>query len=144
MWWIGKVPTALPKTGYEGTAELRANTGARGRGGAYSLTGGAGHLAVRVEGAGRRCGRLPRGLRLGAEGEATRKVPGSFNATDTGSVGLSWVGERRLPGRGLHPPARPSTGLPGHNHGFEDCHTQGWGNASALRRPCGRRRWPRP
>ena len=87
----GKVPTAIPQKGYEGSAELRANTGAREGAGALSLTGGAGNLAVHVEGVARDAGDYRVGKGWAPEGEATRKVPGSFNRTDTGSVGLSWV-----------------------------------------------------
>ncbi len=42
----GKIPTAIPQKGYEGSAELRANSGAREKAGAFSLTGGTGNLAV--------------------------------------------------------------------------------------------------
>ncbi len=43
----GKIPTAVPQKGYEGGAELRANSGAREKAGAFSLTGGAGNLLSR-------------------------------------------------------------------------------------------------
>ena len=120
----GKVPTAIPQKGYEGSAELRANAGAREGAGALSLTGGAGNLAVHVEGVARDAGDYRVGKGWAPEGEATRKVPGSFNRTDTGSVGLSWVGERGYLGAAYtHQTAK--YGLPGHNHSFEGCHTHG-------------------
>lgn len=120
----GKVPTAIPQKGYEGSAELRANTGAREGAGAFSLTGGAGHLAVHVEGVARDAGDYRVGKGWAPEGEATRKVPGSFNRTDTGSVGLSWVGERGYLGA-AYTRQTAKYGLPGHNHSFEGCHTHG-------------------
>ena len=120
----GKVPTAIPQKGYEGSAELRANTGAREGAGALSLTGGAGHLAVHVEGVARDAGDYRVGKGWAPEGEATRKVPGSFNRTDTGSVGLSWVGERGYLGA-AYTRQTAKYGLPGHNHSFEGCHTHG-------------------
>ena len=120
----GKVPTAIPQKGYEGSAELRANTGAREGAGALSLTGGAGNLAVHVEGVARDAGDYRVGKGWAPEGEATRKVPGSFNRTDTGSVGLSWVGERGYLGA-AYTRQTAKYGLPGHNHSFEDCHTHG-------------------
>lgn len=120
----GKVPTAVPSKGYEGSAELRANSGAREGAGAFSLTGGTGPLAVHVEGLQRDSGdyRVGRGWTPG--GEASRKVPGSFNRTDSASLGLSWVGERGYLGAAY---TRQSAryGLPGHQHSFEGCHADG-------------------
>ena len=120
----GKIPTAIPQKGYEGSAELRANSGAREKAGAFSLTGGAGNLAVHVEGVARDAGDYRVGKGWAPEGEATRKVPGSFNRTDTGSVGLSWVGERGYLGA-AYTRQTAKYGLPGHNHSFEGCHTHG-------------------
>ncbi len=120
----GKVPTAVPAKGLEGSAELRANTGAREAAGAFSLTGGTGNLAVHVEGVARDAGDYRVGKGWAPEGEATRKVLGSFNRTNTGSVGLSWVGERGYLGAAYTRQAA-KYGLPGHNHSFEGCHTHG-------------------
>jgi iron complex outermembrane receptor protein len=120
----GKVPTAVPAKGLEGSAELRANTGAREGAGAFSLTGGTGNLAVHVEGVARDAGDYRVGKGWAPEGEATRKVLGSFNRTNTGSVGLSWVGERGYLGAAYTRQAA-KYGLPGHNHSFEGCHTHG-------------------
>ncbi|MDD2846643.1 MAG: TonB-dependent receptor [Rhodoferax sp.] len=120
----GKIPTALPRKGYEGSTELRANSGAREGAGAFSLTGGAGNLAVHVEGLQRDAGDYRVGSGWAPGGESTRKVPGSFNRTDSASLGLSWVGERGYLGAAY---TRHSAryGLPGHNHGFEGCHAHG-------------------
>ena len=120
----GKVPTAVPEKGYEGSAELRANTGAREGAGAFAITGGAGNLAVHVEGVARDAGDYRVGKGWAPEDEATRKVPGSFNRTHTGSVGLSWVGDRGYLGAAYTRQAA-QYGLPGHNHGYEGCHTHG-------------------
>lgn len=120
----GKVPIAVPEKGYEGSAELRANSGAREGAGAFSLTGGTGNLAVHVEGVARDAGDYRVGKGWAPEGEPTRKVLGSFNRTDTGSVGLSWVGERGYLGA-AYTRQTAKYGLPGHNHGFEGCHTHG-------------------
>jgi iron complex outermembrane receptor protein len=120
----GKVPTAVPEKGYEGSAELRANTGAREGAGAFSLTGGAGHLAVHVEGVARDASDYRVGKGWAPEGEPTRKVLGSFNRTDTGSVGLSWVGDQGYLGA-AYTRQTAQYGLPGHNHSFDGCHTHG-------------------
>ena len=116
----GKVPTAIPKKGYEGSAELRANTGAREGAGAFSLTGGSGNLAVHVEGVARDAG----DYRVGSGWSQGHKVQGSFNRTDTGSMGLSWVGDRGYLGA-AYTRQTAKYGLPGHNHSFEGCHTHG-------------------
>ena len=115
-----KVPTAVPAKGYEGSAELRGNTGARERAGAFALTGGAGNLAVHVEGVARDAG----DYRVGTGWAGGNKVLGSFNRTDTGSVGLSWVGDRGYLGA-AYTRQTARYGLPGHNHSFEGCHTHG-------------------
>ena len=116
----GKIPTAVPEKGYEGSAELRANSGAREGAGAFSLTGGTGNLAVHVEGVSRDAG----DYRVGKGWAGGDKVPGSFNRTDTGSVGLSWVGDRGYLGA-AYTRQTANYGLPGHNHSFEGCHTHG-------------------
>jgi hypothetical protein len=79
---------------------------------------------VHVEGVARDAGDYRVGKGWAPEGEATRKVPGSFNRTDTGSVGLSWVGERGYLGA-AYTRQTAKYGLPGHNHSFEGCHTHG-------------------
>ncbi|HCL85570.1 MAG TPA: TonB-dependent receptor [Comamonadaceae bacterium] len=116
----GKVPTAIPEKGYEGSAELRAGSAAHEKAGAFAITGGAGHIAVHAEAA----GRSSSDYRVGKGWEGGARVPGSFNDTSTGSVGLSWVGSRGYLGLAV---TRQNAryGLPGHSHGFEDCHTHG-------------------
>ena len=115
-----KIPTAIPARGYEGSVELRAGSGAGEKTGAFQLTGGAGNLAVHVEGLARDAG----DYRVGSGWAGGRKVDGSFNRTDTGSAGLSWIGEQGYLGLAYtHQTAK--YGLPGHNHGFEGCHTHG-------------------
>lgn len=120
----GKVPTAIPQKGLEGSAELRAGSGAREGAGAFALTGGTGNLAVHVEGAARDAGDYRVGKGWALDGEPARRVPGSFNRTDTGSVGLSWVGERGYLGAAYTRQAA-RYGLPGHSHAYEGCHTHG-------------------
>jgi len=116
----GKVPTAVPSKGYEGSAEVRAGSAAREKAGAVAVTGGTGPFAVHVEAAGRDAG----DYRVGSGWEGGRHVPGSFNDTRSASLGLSWVGESGYLGLAF---TRQTAryGLPGHSHGFEGCHTHG-------------------
>src|SRR5574337_10310 len=116
----GKVPTAIPEKGHEGSAELRAGSAAREAAGAVALTAGAGNVAMHVEAAGRDAG----DYRVGSGWAGGSRVPGSFNRTGTGSVGLSWVGSRGYLGMALTR-QNADYGLPGHNHGFEGCHADG-------------------
>ena len=44
-----KIPTAIPEKGYAGSVEMRYGSGAREKAGAFSLTGGAGQIAVHAE-----------------------------------------------------------------------------------------------
>ncbi|HQQ71926.1 MAG TPA: TonB-dependent receptor, partial [Alicycliphilus sp.] len=106
--------------GYEGSAELRAGSAAREKAGAFSLTGGAGNVAVHVEAAGRDAD----DYRVGSGWAGGSRVPGSFNRTNGGSVGLSWVGSRGYLGMAVTR-LDGKYGLPGHNHSFEGCHTHG-------------------
>ncbi|MEZ5717540.1 MAG: TonB-dependent receptor plug domain-containing protein [Burkholderiaceae bacterium] len=120
----GKVPTAVPAKGYEGSLELRTNSGASEKAGVFSLTGGTGSLAVHVEGVARDAADYRVGPGWLHDGHVDRKVPGSFNRTDTGSVGISWVGSSGYLGA-AYTRQTAKYGLPGHNHGFEGCHTHG-------------------
>lgn len=120
----GKVPTAVPAKGYEGSLELRANSAAREKAGVFSLTGGTGNVAVHVEGVARDAADYRVGPGWVHDDHVDRKVPGSFNRTDTGSVGISWVGSSGYLGAAYTRQAA-RYGLPGHNHGFEGCHTHG-------------------
>lgn len=115
-----KVPTAIPDKGHEGSAELRAGSAARETAGAVALTGGAGNVAVHVEAAGRDAG----DYRVGSGWAGGSRVPGSFNRTSTGSVGLSWVGSRGYLGLAVTR-QNAEYGLPGHNHNYEGCHAHG-------------------
>jgi iron complex outermembrane receptor protein len=119
-----KVPTTVPSKGYEGSAELRGNTAASERTGAFGITGGAGPLALRVEGATRNAGDYRVGSGWAHEGEPHRRVEGSFNRTDTGTVGLSWVGSAGYLGA-AYTRHTARYGLPGHAHDLEGCHTHG-------------------
>lgn len=115
-----KIPTAIPQKGYEGSAEVRAGTGAREKTGAFQLTGGAGNLAVHVEGLARDAG----DYRVGSGWSGGSKVPGSFSRTDAGSLGLSWIGDQGYLGV-AYTRQTAKYGLPGHNHSFDGCYALG-------------------
>ena len=108
-----KVPTVMPANGLEGSAEVRANSAAREKTGAFELTTGSGNVALHVEGVKRDAD----DYRVGKDWEGGRRVPGSYKETETGTVGLSWVGQNGYLGAAFTK-ERGKYGLPG--HGFEN------------------------
>ena len=115
-----KIPTRVPAKGLEGSAEVRATSNAREKAGAFEVTGGAGNFAFHAEGVKRDA----KEYKVGSGWEGGSKVAGSYNETDTGSVGASWVGSRGFLGLAFTS-QRAEYGLPGHNHEFESCHPHG-------------------
>ena len=115
-----KIPTEMPENGLEGSMELRANSVAREKTGAFEVTGGSGNIAVHAEGVKRDAGEY----RVGKGWAGGKRVPGSFKDSETGSVGLSWVGERGYLGA-AYTKERTEYGIPGHSHEFEGCHPHG-------------------
>ena len=115
-----KIPTKVPAKGFEGSAEVRANSAAREKAGAFEVTGGSGNFAFHAEGVKRDA----KEYKVGSGWEGGSKVAGSYNETDTGSVGASWVGSRGFLGLAFTS-QRAEYGLPGHNHEFESCHPHG-------------------
>ena len=115
-----KIPTKMPEKPIEGSMELRANSVAREKTGAFEVTGGAGNIAVHAEGVKRDAG----DYRVGKDWNEGRRVNGSYKETESGTVGLSWVGERGYLGA-AYTKERTEYGIPGHNHEFESCHPHG-------------------
>jgi iron complex outermembrane receptor protein len=115
-----RVPTAVPEKGVEGSIELRADSAAREGAGAFAITAGAGNIAVHAEGLKRDANEY----RVGDDWHEGRRVDGSYNTTDSGSLGLSWVGERGYLGVAWSR-QQNDYGLPGHSHEYEDCHPHG-------------------
>lgn len=115
-----KIPTTVPKKGYEGQVELRTGTGGSGTAGAVSMTGGSGNFAIHVEGMARDAG----DYRVGSGWAGGDKVEGSHSRGKNGSVGLSWIGDSGYVGL-AYTRQTAYYGLPGHNHSLEGCHTHG-------------------
>ncbi|WP_020654829.1 TonB-dependent receptor domain-containing protein [Massilia niastensis] len=116
-----KIPTRMPDKAVEGSAEVRTNSAAREKTGAFELTGRAGdHIAVHAEGVKRDA----QPYRVGSGWSEGRKVEGSYKETATGTVGLSWIGARGYLGA-AYTRERTEYGIPGHHHEFESCHPHG-------------------
>lgn len=114
----GKIPTAVPENGLQGSAQARYSTADQGKSGAFALTGGQGPLVVHVEGMGRNA----QDYRVGSGWDGGSRVAGSFSKGETGSLGLSWVGTEGYLGL-AYTRQTARYGLPGHEHA--DCHTHG-------------------
>jgi len=110
-----KVPTAVPEKGYEGELELRANSVANEGSGVFGITAGSGNLAVRVEGVKRQADDYE------IHGSPS-KQDGSYNDTDTFSLGASYIGERGYLGA-AYSEQNNRYGLLGHQHA--ECHLDG-------------------
>lgn len=115
-----KIPTRVPARGVEGHVELRAGSAAREGAGAFAVTAGSGNFAIHAEG----LKRDANDYRVGSGWSGGSKVEGSDNQTQTGSLGVSWIGDRGYLGL-AYTGQRNAYGLPGHSHDFEDCHTHG-------------------
>ena len=115
-----KIPTAMPSKAVEGSMELRGNSAAHERTGAFEVTSGAGNIAVHAEGVKRDADPY----RVGSGWAEGERVGGSFKNTETGTVGLSWIGERGFIGAAFTK-ERTEYGIPGHGHEFESCHPHG-------------------
>jgi len=115
-----KIPTQMPSKPIEGSMEVRANSVAREKTGAFEVTGGAGNIAVHAEGVKRDAG----DYRVGKDWNEGRRVNGSYKESESGTVGLSWVGQQGYLGA-AYTKERTEYGIPGHNHEFESCHPHG-------------------
>lgn len=115
-----RIPTAIPERGIEGSVELRGNTAAREGAGAFELTAGAGNFAIHAEGVVRDA----RDYRVGRGWDGGNRVDGSYNHTETGSLGASWIGERGYLGIAWTR-QQNEYGLPGHGGEPEDCQLDG-------------------
>jgi iron complex outermembrane receptor protein len=110
-----RVPTAIPTNGVAAVAEVRAGDNGGERAGVAGVTVGGGSFAAHAE--------VVRRLSTDYE-TPLGVVDGSFNRTHTLSFGGSWIGARGYLGAAF---TRQGSqyGLPGHEHGYEDCHPHG-------------------
>ncbi|RYY33194.1 MAG: TonB-dependent receptor, partial [Sphingomonadales bacterium] len=113
-----RIPEELPTSGVAAALELRGGTADRERTAVGGVTLAAGPLAFRAEGVYRDQDDYR------APGLASARVPGTFNETRTGTLGLSYVGDNGYLGIAYtHQKSR--YGVPGHNHDYEGCHPHG-------------------
>lgn len=110
-----RVPTYVPERGVEADLELRGNSVADERAGAFGITTGTGQFALRLEGS--KSDADPYSI----PGSPSRQE-GAFNESDTAGLGLSWIGDRGYLGIAYSEQNR-EYGLLAHEHA--DCHLDG-------------------
>ena len=115
-----KIPTQIPAAGYAGHVEMLGASAAREGTGAFAVTAGSGNFALHAEG----LYRDSDDYRVGHGWQEGKRVAGSDTRTRTGSLGLSWIGDRGYVGL-AYTAQNNVYGLPGHSHDFEDCHLHG-------------------
>jgi iron complex outermembrane recepter protein len=129
-----RIPESLPETKVGGTVDLRGGSVADERGGVASLTGALGRIAWHVDSMRRETDdyEIPgfaesRALREAEEGEghegeeeeeAFGVLPNSATETDSGSVGLSWIGDHGFLGVSVQD-FDTLYGIPGGHHHHE-------------------------
>ncbi|MCK9508801.1 MAG: TonB-dependent receptor, partial [Pigmentiphaga sp.] len=114
-----KIPDYVPD-GVEGEVALRYGSGAKEKAGAFGLTAGAGEWAFHAEGLRRRSD----DYRVGKGWSGGRRVPGSYQDTDTVAVGFSRVTSQGYWGL-AYTQQNNTYGLPGHDHSHAGCHPHG-------------------
>ena len=126
----GRIPEAVTDQPLQGRAELRGNTVNDEKTGMFRLDGTSGQFVFHIDGLHRETGDydIPgypeSDALMASEGEtpdpATKgTLPNSFVRTDSGALGVSWVGERGFLGVGASL-FNSRYGVPGHEHEHGD------------------------
>lgn len=119
-----RIPSAMPDNAWSGEFGRRFNTNNDEDVLSAAFTVGLGRaVALHVEGLHKTSNdyQTPRYERvMGDTVQTFNHVPNTFANSQTGSLGLSWVGDRGYLGASVSR-RRDHYGLPGHNHAYEDC-----------------------
>lgn len=114
-----KIPDYVPDQ-VEGEVALRYGSGSNEKTGAFGLTAGSGEWAFHVEGLRRRA----KDYRVGQGWSEGRRVAGSYQETESASVGVSRVTNQGYWGVAYTQQSN-LYGLPGHEHSHVGCHPHG-------------------
>ena len=117
-----KIPTQQPENGHQVDLAWQGNTVAKESTAIAGATLGLGDFALRVEGLKRDAD--PYRLASHEDGSRSKKQTGSYNDTNTGTLGLSWIGDEGYLGVAYTRQAN-EYGLLAHEEGH--CHTHGHG-----------------
>lgn len=113
----GKIPEKMPENGVSGELGLRLSSGNLEKLTSGGINIGLGkNFVLHTEGLYRKSGdyAIPRYRNL-------KRLPDSHADSQTGSIGLSWVGEKGFIGV-AYSDRRDQYGLPAHSHEYDDCH----------------------
>ena len=117
----GKIPEKIPENGVSGEAGLRLSSGNLEKLTSAGINIGLGNnFVLHTEGLYRKSGdyAVPR---YHKEEGRLKQLPDSHADSKTGSIGLSWVGEKGFIGA-AYSDRRDRYGLPAHSHLYDDCH----------------------
>lgn len=114
-----RIPTVLPEKGYEGELNTRFDTASKEKVATLGITTKlSDHIALRLEGLARNSDNYR--VRQFNVGEKLNYVPDTYNKSQVGTVGLSWIEDKGYLGVS-YSYRKDKYGLPGHNHKFDDC-----------------------
>lgn len=114
-----RIPTQIPEKGYEGELNTRFNTASKEKIATLGLTAKlTDHFALRLEGLARKADNYK--VPQFNVGEKLDYVPDTYNRSQVGTVGLSWIGQKGYLGV-AYSQRQDRYGLPGHNHKFDEC-----------------------
>ena len=117
----GKIPEKMPENGVSGELGLRLSSGNLEKLTSGGINVGLGkNFVLHTEGLYRKSGdyAVPRYRK---EEGRLKRLPDSHADSQTGSIGLSWVGEKGFIGA-AYSDRRDQYGLPAHSHLYDDCH----------------------
>ena len=117
----GKIPEKMPENGVSGELGLRLSSGNLEKLTSGGINVGLGkNFVLHTEGLYRKSGdyAVPRYRK---EEGRLKRLPDSHADSQTGSIGLSWVGEKGFIGA-AYSDRRDRYGLPAHSHLYDDCH----------------------
>lgn len=117
----GKIPEKMPENGVSGEAGLRLSSGNLEKLTSAGINIGLGNnFVLHTEGLYRKSGdyAVPRYQK---EEGRLKRLPDSHADSKTGSIGLSWVGDKGFLGV-EYSDRRDRYGLPAHSHLYDDCH----------------------
>lgn len=129
-----RIPTSVDEKGYEGELNTRFDTASKEKVVSLGVTTKlSDHFLLRLEGLKRDSDNYR--VRQFNAGELIKHVPDTYNKSQVGTIGLSWVGDKGYLGVS-YSHREDEYGLPGHNHKFDNCkgHLIDLQESSAIRR----------
>jgi iron complex outermembrane recepter protein len=124
-----RIPERVPDRPVTGRFEVRGDTVADERSGVFGLTGGGGNIAWHVDGSWRDADdyKIPGPARLEDDhdhdrGHGSERLENSFVESQSGTIGLSWIGQRGFIGASFRA-FDTEYGIPApHDHGEDNDH----------------------